>query len=168
MMPARVEVSVKRLHGIVAAIVLLSGDAAGQTLEDKLCIFKAAQKLPLATGLIVSAGRVRTNPVAEAARIMAGTRYDDTAGLAEQFSNSGLTDRRTLDLITRALERGDREAAVRTLEAGLATGITNTRTVEFDVTLAGLQATYAFVCATARDTLVRDDTLYVHTVGMVR
>ena len=66
-MPARVEVSVKRLHGIVAAIVLLSGDAAGQTLEDKLCIFKAAQKLPLATGLIVSAGRVRTNPVAEAA-----------------------------------------------------------------------------------------------------
>lgn len=167
-MPARVEGPVKRLHGIVAAIVLLAGDAAGQTLEDKLCVFKAAQKLPLASGLIVSAGRVRTSPIAEAARIMAGTRYDDTAGLAEQFGNSGLTDRRTLDLTARALERGDREAAVRTLEAGLATGITNTRTVEFDVTLAGLQATYAYVCATARDTLVRDDTLYVHAVGMVR
>ena len=167
-MPARVEVSVKRLHGIVATIVLLSGDAAGQTLEDKLCVFKAAQKLPLTPGLIVSAGRVRANAVAEAARIMAGTRYDDTAGLAEQFSSFGLTDRRTVDLTTRALERGDREAAVRSLEAGLATGMTNTRSVEFDVTLAGLQATYAFVCATARDTLVRDDTLYVHTVGMVR
>ena len=38
---------------------------------------------------------------------MAGTRMDDTAGLAKSFNDVGLTDRRTLELVTRALERGE-------------------------------------------------------------
>ncbi len=158
----------RRTYLVVTGIVLLAGDAAGQTLDDKLCVLTAAQKLPVIQGLSVLANRVRMSTSAEAAGLLAGTRNDNTAGLAQSFSDLGLTDRRTLDLVNRALDRGERDPAIRALEAGLAAGVVNTRSVEFDVTLGSLQATYSFVCATARDKVVREDTLYVHSVGMIR
>ena len=67
--------------------LFLSTAAQSQTMEEKLCIFGAAQKLPTIQGLTIAASRTRAAAAPEAAKILVES-FGNPVTAAEQLDRT--------------------------------------------------------------------------------
>ena len=119
--------------------LFLSTAAQSQTMEEKLCIFGAAQKLPTIQGLTIAASRTRAAAAPEAAKILVES-FGNPVTAAEQL------DRTFGFFLT--------PAAMEALTAALVERLKGTVIVDIDVRAAAQTATFTFICAWGAGTAV--------------
>ena len=119
--------------------LFLSTAAQSQTMEEKLCIFGAAQKLPNIQGLTIAASRTRAAAAPEAAKILVES-FGNPVTAAEQL------DRTFGFFLT--------PAAMEALTAALVERLKGSVIVDIDVRAAAQTATFTFICAWGAGTAV--------------
>jgi hypothetical protein len=108
-------------------------------MEEKLCIFGAAQKLPTIQGLTIAASRTRAAAAPEAAKILVES-FGNPVTAAEQL------DRTFGFFLT--------PAAMEALTAALVERLKGSVIVDIDVRAAAQTATFTFICAWGAGTAV--------------
>lgn len=131
----------------LAGACLAGSAAAAQTVEQKLCVYLSAERLPAVPGLEIRASSVSSASPGEVAQIIVASFPDPLRALEDINRRFALAPGERDMAVRRAAARGESDAARATL-VGFLTGIlTGAARTEITIKAAGQEGTYGFACA---------------------
>ena len=128
------------------AASITAGPAAAESLEEKICVFSSAERLPVIAGLAITSTSVASVPVASVTPDVVGW-FSDPIRASEEINRRFRIGTAERDLaIRRSVSKGDNAAANSALTAALNAKMVGGARAEITVHALGRDAVFGFAC----------------------
>lgn len=141
-------VSAAILAGLASSGLLVAIPARSESLEEKLCLFLAAERLPAVPGLAIESATVNGAPPRSVVPALVAYFPEPLRAYDELNRRFGLPTGGERDIAFRRLvARGETEAAKTVIVETLNGVLVGGARAEIGIRAAGREATYGYVCA---------------------